>query len=168
MGLVFLVTAVLAVVSGLMVVLQRNPIYSAVFLVLNLACVAVFYLLLNAEFLFAVQIIVYAGAIMVLFLFVITLLAPGKEETRDDPLARIRVPAAALCAVMVVVLVGILTQNIVGGQGGLVSYRDLGSPSTVGQALYTRFLFPFEVTSVLLLVAVVGALVLARRQVRRP
>ncbi len=71
-----------------MVVIQRNPIYSAVFLVLNLACVAVFYLLLNAEFLFAVQIIVYAGAIMVLFLFVITLLAPGKEETRDDPLVR--------------------------------------------------------------------------------
>src|SRR3954447_1437681 len=104
MGWVFLVAAVLAVVSGLMVVLQRNPIYSAVALVLNLGCVAVFYLLLNAEFLFAVQIIVYAGAIMVLFLFVITLLAPGKEETRDDPLIRMRLPSAVLGAVSLVVL----------------------------------------------------------------
>ena len=167
MGLVFLVTAVLAVVSGLMVVLQRNPIYSAVFLVLNLACVAVFYLLLNAEFLFVVQIIVYAGAIMVLFLFVITLLSPGKEETRDDPLARIRLPAAALGVLMVIALFGILATNTIGGQGGLISYNDLGTPATVGRELYTRFLFPFEVTSVLLLVAIVGALVLARRPVRR-
>jgi NADH-quinone oxidoreductase subunit J len=167
MGWVFLVTAVLAVVSGLMVVLQRNPIYSAVALVLNLACVAVFYLLLNAEFLFAVQLIVYAGAIMVLFLFVITLLAPGKEETRDDPLARLRVPAAVLGVIVVAVLIGILSSSAIVGKGGLISYADLGTPATVGQALYTRFVFPFEITSVLLLVAIVGALVLARRPARK-
>ena len=65
-------------------ILQRNPIYSALFLVANFFCLAVFYLLLNAQFLAAVQIIVYAGAIMVLFLFVITLLSPGREETGDD------------------------------------------------------------------------------------
>lgn len=167
MGIVFAVAAVLAIVSGLMVVIQRNPIYSAVFLVLNLACVAVFYLLLNAEFLFVVQIIVYAGAIMVLFLFVITLLAPGKEETRDDPLVRLRLPAAVLGVIMVAVLFGVLASNSIGGLAGKISYADLGTPTTVGQQLYTSFLFPFEITSVLLLIAIVGALVLARRTERR-
>jgi NADH-quinone oxidoreductase subunit J len=167
MGWVFLIAAALAIASGFLVVLQRNPIYSAIALVVNLGCVAVFYLLLNAQFLFAVQIIVYAGAIMVLFLFVITLLSPGKEETRDDPLARIRLPAAVLGALMAIALISILGSNVIGGQGGLISYADLGTPATVGQELYTRFLFPFEVTSVLLLVAIVGALVLARRPARR-
>ena len=164
----FYLFGAVAVIASLLVIAQRNPIYSAVSLVLNLGCVAVFYLLLNAEFLFAVQIIVYAGAIMVLFLFVITLLSPGREETRDDPLARIRLPASLLGIAIVAVLFVILATNTIGGKGGLVSYADLGTPKTVGQALYTSFLFPFEITSVLLLVAIVGAMVLARRPVRRP
>src|SRR4051794_37529363 len=105
MELIFAIAAVLALASGLLVVMQRNPVYSAVALVVNLGCVAVFYLLLNAEFLFAVQIIVYAGAIMVLFLFVITLLSPGREDTGDDPLARMRLPAVLLGVVIVAVLV---------------------------------------------------------------
>ncbi len=163
----FWIFAVLAVIASIGVISLRNSVHSAVSLTGTLVCLAVLYILLGAEFVGVVQIIVYAGAIMVLFLFVITLLSPGKEETRDDPLARIRLPAAALGVLMVIALFGILATNTIGGQGGLISYNDLGTPATVGRELYTRFLFPFEVTSVLLLVAIVGALVLARRPVRR-
>lgn len=180
MTVAFWITAVIALLSGLNVILQRNPIYSALFLVANLFCIAVFYLLLNAQFLAAVQIIVYAGAIMVLFLFVITLLSPGREETGNDSLALLRIPAAGLGVVLAVLLCVTVAGNKIRGipSNGVFTVDGscpnptpahtgggLGCVSTIGDQLFSNYLFPFEVTSLLLLLAMLGAVVLAKRHV---
>ena len=162
MNIIFTIAAIVAVVSGLMVVMQRNPVYSALFLVLNLFCVAVMYLLLDAQFLAAVQIIVYAGAIMVLFLFVVTLLSPGREESGQDHLALMRIPATILALILVVVLAVVVGTNTTHGTPS--NLPVLGTVQVVGQQLFTTFLFPFEITSFLLLAAMVGAIVLAKRR----
>lgn len=177
MTLAFWITAVLAVVTGLNVIVQRNPIYSALFLVANFFCLAVFYLLLNAQFLAIVQIIVYAGAIMVLFLFVITLLSPGREETGGDPLARIRIPVSVLGVAFAAGLALLLGGSAIRGLHGVSAIDGscpvptdnhlgggLGCVNTIGDRLFSTYLFPFEVTSLLLLLAMLGAVVLAKRK----
>jgi NADH-quinone oxidoreductase subunit J len=176
----FWIVTVIAVLSGLNVILQRNPIYSALFLVANFFCLAVYYLLLNAQFLAAVQIIIYAGAIMVLFLFVLTLLAPGREEPGDDPLTKFRIPAAIVAIVFAGVMVAVLARNtlhgVVSKAGQTVDGScptpnpdhtggGLGCVNTIADQLFSKYLFPFEVTSFLLLVAMLGAVVLAKRKI---
>jgi NADH-quinone oxidoreductase subunit J len=158
----FLIVAVIAVGSALGLVLRRNAIHGALFLVVNLASVAILYLTLQAEFLALAQVIVYAGAIMVLFVFAIMVLIPGKEETGPDPRRPLRLAAVPVSALLVV---GLLA--------ALVGARRL-APATpgpeamgltaLGRALFTDYLFPFELTSVLLLAAMVGVLLLARRR----
>ncbi len=175
----FWITTVVAVFSGLNVIVQRNPIYCALFLVANFACLAVYYILLDAQFLAAVQIIVYAGAIMVLFLFVITLLSPGREEPGDDPLVRLRVPAVVLSAAVALILALDLARNALHGMisksGQTVDGScptpnaghtggGLGCVNTIADQLFSTYLFPFEVTSFLLLMAMLGAVVLAKRK----
>ena len=154
----FVVVAMVAVGSALGLVVKKNPIHGALFLVVNLGCVAVFYLTLGAEFLAAAQVIVYAGAIMVLFVFAIMVLIPGKEETGPDPRRLTRLLALPVGALLFVQLVVILTARpsapVSGGAGGVES---------LGRLLFTDYLFPFELTSVLLLAAMVGVIVLARR-----
>ena len=179
MNVLFWIVAVAAVISGLNVILQRNPIYCALFLVANLFCVAIFYLLLNAQFLAAVQIIVYAGAIMVLFLFVITLLSPGREEAGEDRLSLFRIPAAILGIGLAVVLGVVLASNHIRGANGTGAFEvngscplpdahhlggGLGCTATVGDQLFNYYLFPFELPSLLLLLAMLGAVVLAKRR----
>src|SRR5919106_4712585 len=105
----FVVVALLAVASALGLVLRKNPIHGALFLIVNLACIAIFYLSLGAEFMAAAQVIVYAGAIMVLFVFAIMVLIPGKEETGPDPRRATRVLAVPVGAVLLVQLVVILS-----------------------------------------------------------
>jgi NADH-quinone oxidoreductase subunit J len=178
----FWITTVVAIASGLNVILQRNPIYSAVFLVANFFCLAVYYVLLNAQFLAAVQIIVYAGAIMVLFLFVLTLLSPGREEPGEDPLARFRIPAVILAIALAAILGKMLADNpihgLISGNGaGQVidgscptpnpnhTGGGLGCVNTIGDQLFSTYLFPFEVTSFLLLLAMLGAVILAKRKI---
>jgi NADH-quinone oxidoreductase subunit J len=156
----FVVVALLAVASALGLVLKRNPIHGALFLVINLFCVAVFYLMLGAEFLAAAQVIIYAGAIMVLFLFAIFVLIPGKEETGPDPRRPTRVLAAPVGAILFVLLVIMLSTR--GGQAVTPGAVD-GGVASLGRLLFTDYLFPFELTSVLLLAVMVGVLVLARR-----
>jgi len=156
----FIVVALVAVGSALGLVVKKNPIHGALFLVVNLGCVAVFYLMLGAEFLAAAQVIVYAGAIMVLFVFAIMVLIPGKEETGPDPRRLTRLLALPVGALLVVQLVVILTARPrapAPGPGG-------GGVESLGQLLFTDYLFPFELTSVLLLAAMVGVIVLARRK----
>jgi NADH-quinone oxidoreductase subunit J len=156
----FAVLAVLAAGSALGLVLKKNPIHGALFLVVNLASVAALYLSLGAEFLAAAQVIVYAGAIMVLFVFAIMVLIPGKEETGPDPRRGFRLAALPAGGILLVLLV------IVAGRG-VVATGPAGAPGNVeavGRLLFTDYLFPFELTSVLLLAAMVGVLVLARRR----
>jgi NADH-quinone oxidoreductase subunit J len=156
----FWVVAAIAVVSALGLVLKRNAIHGALFLVVNLACVAVFYLSLGAEFLAAAQVIVYAGAIMVLFVFAIMVLIPGKEETGPDPRRSTRLLALPVGGLLLVQLIAILTAARTAPRpatGG-------GDVESLGTRLFTDYLFPFELTSVLLLAAMVGVLVLARRR----
>jgi NADH-quinone oxidoreductase subunit J len=156
--LVFLLVAAAAVVSAVGVVVRRNPLHAALFLVANLFCVAVLYLLQRAEFLALAQVIVYAGAIMVLFLFAIMLLIPGRTETGPDPLRPLRQLAVPVAGVLGLVLVLVVART-----GGSGAGPGPGGVATLGRLLFTDYLFPFEVTSVLLLAALVGVLVLAKR-----
>ena len=159
--LAFFVIALLALASALGLVLRRNPIHGALFLVVNLGCVAVFYLMLGAEFLAAAQVIIYAGAIMVLFIFAIMVLIPGKEETGPDPLRPFRLLALPLGGLLLLEIVLILRSNVLSAPAAA---RPPGGVASVGRLLFTDYLFPFEITSVLLLAALVGVLALAKRK----
>ena len=155
----FFLIALVVVGSALGLVLKRNPVHGALFLVVNLGAIAALYLTLGAEFLAAAQVIVYAGAIMVLFVFAIMVLIPGKEETGPDPRRRSRLVALPIGLVLLAELALIAARGRAprgpGGPGGV---------ETIGRLLFTDYLFPFELTSVLLLAAMVGVLLLARRR----
>ena len=157
----FIIVALIAVGSALALILRRNPIHGALFLVINLACIAVLYLTLGAEFLAAAQVIVYAGAIMVLFVFAIMVLIPGKEETGPDPRRTVRLLALPVGIALFVQLAIIVVGR---GVDGPMPPAPAGGVESVGRLLFTDYLFPFELTSVLLLAAMVGVLVLARRR----
>ena len=157
----FFIVALVATGSALGLVLRTNAIHGALFLVLNLGSIAALYLMLGAEFLAAAQVIVYAGAIMVLFVFAIMVLIPGKEETGPDPRRGVRLLAAPVGALLFLMLVFVVAARLRGapGPGG-----PAGTVTAVGRLLFTSYLFPFELTSVLLLAAMVGVLLLARRR----
>jgi len=156
----FAVLVLLAIGSAAGMLLRKNPIHGALFLAINLSTVAALFLTMRAEFLAAVQIIIYAGAIAVLFVFAIMVLIPGKEETGPDPRRRVRLAALPVGGVLLLILV------IVAGRA-VVATGPVGAPGNVeavGRLLFTDYLFPFELTSVLLLAAMVGVLLLARRR----
>ena len=163
---VFIVFAVAAVAGAGGVVLSRKPVHAALSLVLTLFSVAVFFVLQGAHFLAAVQVIVYAGAIVILFLFVIMLLGIDKEDVLDEPLPAQR-PVAI--AVGVALLAGLLLVARIPQPTGAPSQRgsltqgDVPNVERIARSLFTDFLWPFEITSALLVIAVVGAIVLARR-----
>lgn len=160
--LLFLVLALVAIISALGMLISRNSIYSALFLVLNFATVAVFFLLLNAPFIAIAQVSVYAGAIMVLFLFVIMLLGAERAGTTQSiPWQR---PLAVFLAIILLVEAGFILAGQSGSLPLLTSElpEGFGSPAQVGTELFSRYLLPFEVTSVLLLVAMIGAIVLTK------
>jgi len=159
----FFILALVAIATAVGMLVSRNAVYAALFLVLNFATVAVFYLLLNAPFISVAQITVYAGAIMVLFLFVIMLLG-GDKLNYPSKLAWQRPAALALGVILFIEAV-----YIVLGQRGMVPMdyplpETFGSPVEIGWNLFTQYLLPFEVTSVLLLVAIVGAIVLTKTE----
>ncbi len=159
------VVAAVAAVAGVMVVLMRTAVHSALFLVLNFFCLAFLYLTLNAEFVAVVNVIVYAGAIMVLFLFVIFLINPLREET-DDRLGNQRVWGIGLGLFLLVEAAIIMLRTGGPGLGELPPPAEPAAGSNaaaVGELLYTRFLFPFELVSLILLAAIIGAIVLAKR-----
>jgi NADH-quinone oxidoreductase subunit J len=162
--ILYIILALVAVASALGMLFSRNAVYAALFLIMNFATVAVFYLLLNAPFIALTQVTVYAGAIMVLFLFVIMLL--GAEQTGRTPSVWYVQPVAlALGAVLLgETLYIMITQN------GLIPAAvapspSFGTPESVGTLLFSQYLLPFEVTSILLLVAMIGAIVLSRPKV---
>jgi len=161
MAILFYIFAAVAILAALNVILQRTPVYSALSLIVVLCSLAVVYLLLGAEFMAAIQVIVYAGAIMVLFVFVIMLLNAGHETGRGrSSLARwLGWPlVAALLAGMLVVV-----WKQFPATAGAPPAMD-GSPAAIGHLLFRQYVLPFEVTSVLILVAVLGAVVLAKKE----
>jgi len=159
----FIILALVAVASALGMLFSRNAIYSALNLIINFGVVAVFYLLLGAPFIALAQITVYAGAIMVLFLFVIMLL--GAERLRAASSLPWQQPAAL---VLMLILLLETAYVIFIRPATLTGLQPLppgfGSPSAVGLRLFDQYTLPFEITSVLLLVAMVGAIVLAKRR----
>jgi NADH-quinone oxidoreductase subunit J len=163
---VFAVAAAIILSGAIGVVVARNPVHSALMLVMTLFGVAVMFVLQQANFLAAVQVIVYAGAIVVLFLFVIMFLGVDKEEDiTKEPLRGQRVVAVGLVALATtgLLLLGQVSKWTTGQPH--VAGSDTGAPNVnlLGKSLYTTYLFPFEATSALLIIAVVGAVVLARR-----
>ena len=159
----FACLAALAVVSAILMVINSNPVRSALYLVLVLFSVAILFLSLYAPFIAAIQIIVYAGAIMVLFIFVIMLLNLGTPEKVLD---RLR-PQGPLSVVAGLAVVGILAGVIYSLPTRATSLpQTLTGPLEIGQYLYaSNWLFPFEVVSILLLVAAVGAVMLAKKRI---
>lgn len=159
--ILFLILAVIAIAAALGMLLSSNAVYSALYLILNFSTIAVFYLLLGAPFIAMVQVTVYGGAIMVLFLFVIMLL--GAEQLRR---ARTLGWQQPLAVVLVVTLMAEATFIIFSKTGSLPDIEavgaDFGSPQAIGELLFNQYLLPFEVTSVLLLVAMIGAIVMTR------
>jgi NADH-quinone oxidoreductase subunit J len=165
--MLFYVFAAIAVVASLLVIAQRNPVYSVLLLIASFGALSGLYVLLEAPFVAAIQIIVYAGAIMVLFLFVVMLLnAPHEETEYDERVHPLMHPGtmrsgALLAVALVVELVWALTR---GGSDSGALPDAASSVKSIGVVLFTDYAFPFEVTSVLILVAMVGAVVLARRE----
>lgn len=162
--ILFFVFATLAVLSALNIILQRNPLYSAVSLIGTLASVSALFVMLHAPFIGALQIIVYAGAIMVLFVFVIMLLNEPKDVPHIDKQRGLRflaIPFAGLLLTegwFIVTKVPKIAPPVIDN-----SDRAFGTTFNIGVGMFSDYLLPFEVTSILLLMAVVGAMVLARR-----
>ena len=164
--IVFLVLSLVAVASALGMITSRNSVYSALFLVLNFVTVAVFYLLLGAPFIAMSQITVYAGAIMVLFLFVIMLLG---TESINSPTA---LPWQRPLAVVLAVILAVESTYLVFARAGLsaaitapeASLNSMDSLRNMAMTLFNQYLLPFEITSILLLVAMVGAIVIAKQE----
>ena len=165
---VFIVAATVIMGGAIGVVLSRNPVHAALFLVGTLFGVAVLFVLQDATFLAAVQVIVYAGAIVILFLFVIMLLGVDRaEDLGVEPIAGQRPLAAVIGASMVGLLLTVLLVAVDGPTGRSASTAPLGDAGgntrRLGEALFTDYVFAVELTALLLTVAVVGAVVLSRR-----
>jgi NADH-quinone oxidoreductase subunit J len=171
----FYVLAAAAVASALGVVACRNPVYSMLSLIINLLMLALFFLMLNAMFVATIQVLIYAGAVMVLFLFVVTMLAPDTRvsATRDrlwwQWLAATGLGIILAGSLIVAMLTGAIASDarVMGAQGLAQQVARNGDTQTFGLALFHGYEFPFEVTGVLLAVAVLGAVVLGRRMASR-
>lgn len=165
--IIFIILAAVAIAAALGMLLSRNAIHSALFLVLNFATVAVFYIILNAPFIGMVQITVYAGAIVVLFLFVIMLL--GAEQLRGigEMVRGGERWQQILAGLLAVTLIGVFVFMLL--QGGPVTDSATmidASPQALGILLFSGYVFPFEVTGMLLLVAIIGVYVLSKSNKR--
>jgi NADH-quinone oxidoreductase subunit J len=167
--IVFWVFAPIAIGSAMAMLLQRNPVHAALLLILNFFCLAVFYLVLGAELLFAVQIVVYAGAIMVLFLFVIMLLGVAENVPLVERIRGQR-PLALLLGTGIAIEIIVAVRAGIGfaarAPGGFDAVNRGGNAKALGIVLFNSYFVPFEVTSVLLIVASVAAVVLGQRRGR--
>lgn len=163
MVLLFYICAALAVIAALSVVMQRTPIYSALSLIVVLCSLAVVYLLLGAEFIAMIQVIVYAGAIMVLFVFVIMLLNAAREpaDRRSKMAQWFGMP---LVAVFLLEGLVIIWQEFPAESTAAPAAAIDASPTAIGHLLFRNYVLPFEVTSILVLVAIIGAVVLAKKE----
>ena len=163
----FITFAVIAVASALNILLQRNPLYSALSLIGTLGSLSALYLMLHAQFIAAIQIVVYAGAIMVLFVFVIMLLNAPKDQPQIEKQKGLRylaIPFAGLLIAEMFYVIRLVPERAMPQVAAESAEKAVGTTWSIGTNLFTDYLLPFEVTSVLILMAVVGAMVLARRE----
>jgi NADH-quinone oxidoreductase subunit J len=162
----FIIFGLICVAGAVNLLVQRHPINSALSLVVVMGALSLIYLLLGAEFVAAVQIIVYAGAVMVLFVFVIMLLNAGAEErTRGSQVALwLGGPGVAVLAGLIVYLMTRSDQKFNAVTIGNMVVSDRDNTHSIADLLFRNFLLPFEITSVLILIAIMGAVVLARRE----
>jgi NADH:ubiquinone oxidoreductase subunit 6 (subunit J) len=162
-AVLFFIGAIGAITGAIGVVTVRNPFYSVLSLVVHLISLAVLFLLLRAEFVAAAQVVVYAGAVMVLYVFVVAYVGGG-EQMLGGAVLRVLGPLFAL-AVAIELCIAVLGSALKGVSGKGAPYAvGFGTPAHIGSLFLTKYLFPFEVASILLLVAAVGAVVLARRR----
>src|SRR5689334_2126802 len=161
--ILFLIFALVAVVCAINVVVQTHPISSALSLVGVMGSLAVLYLLLGAEFIAAAQVIVYAGAVMVLFIFVIMLLNAGAEAKKGKSFM-VQLLGVPLWLALMALLAWIVQQIYPSASTVRFGGFQGGSAKDVGRALFTTYLLPFEITSILILIAILGAVVLARKE----
>ena len=170
-AVVFFVCAAAVLTGALGVIAGRNPVHSALFLLVTLVSIAVLYLQQHAALVAAVQIVVYASAIVVLFLFVITLLGVDRREPADTANPVQRVAAIVLGALMLTGILVLVHGNrwVTGAHStrGALGPADSGNVQTLSRSLFTDFVWAFEITAVLLVIAVVGSVVLARRSGHR-
>jgi NADH-quinone oxidoreductase subunit J len=163
---VFFVLAAVAAFSAVMVILQRNPVNSALYLILNFFCLSGLYLTLNAQFIAMVQVLVYAGAIMVLFLFVIMLLNLGDDKRLREHLGGRTYLGIGFSIGLVLELLYMIAAR----SGNTMIQQssnsvEIGTVEYIGKVLFSKFIFPFEITSLLLLAAIVGAVMLAKKKI---
>lgn len=161
---IFGILSFMAIMFGLMVVFSRNPVNSVLYLVLTFFCIAGHYLLLNAQFLAVVHIAVYAGAIMVLFLFVIMLMNLNQDNEPQRTIIS-KLIAGVIGGLLLLVIVGALRGS---EQLAITRYghSDIGLVRNLGKVLFSEYLFPFEIVSVLLLAALVGAIMIGKKEDR--
>jgi NADH-quinone oxidoreductase subunit J len=159
--ILFIVFGAIAVGGALMVVTRRHPMSSALYLILTLFSVAALFVLRQAHFLAAIQVIVYAGAVVVLFIFVIMLINVPEGRLPSERVSGMRF-VGVMAAGLLIVETAVLARRFAVPSKAAV---DVGSVQAVGRALFTDYLFAFEVTSVLLLAAVIGAIALAKKKI---
>jgi len=164
---IFLVLSVISIASALSILIQRHPIYSALSLILTFMSVAGIYIQMQAEFIAVMQVVVYTGAIMVLFVFVIMLLNVKAEERVPNKLIVMKYFGIPL-TLLLVTGVGVNIFQSFSGQAIRVSVASApgltGNTQSIGKLLYTQYALPFEVTSILLLVAIIGAILMAKKE----
>ena len=162
----FTLVALVAIVSGILVVTCRNPINSALSLILTFFCLATFYVMLDAPFMAAIQVIVYAGAIMVLIVFVIMLLSL-RTETGSRYTHAVTIGSIIGVLTLIEIVYFFTRSELSGAKGnfGKELINRVGHTELIGRSMFTDFLLPFEITSLLLLVAIIGAVILSKRKI---
>ncbi|MFZ3114906.1 MAG: NADH-quinone oxidoreductase subunit J [Syntrophales bacterium] len=169
-GIIFIGVALLAIISALLMVTRKNPIHSALWMIATFFTMAVIYLFLNAQFIAVAQVMVYAGAIMMLIIFVIMLVQTEKgegEAVLKPRTSRIKVAGSVVAVVLLLeMLLVTLFYQKTGVKGDYTAeiVNSIGNVRTVGAILYGQYLFPFEIASILLLVGIVGAVVIVKRK----
>ncbi|WP_068597791.1 NADH-quinone oxidoreductase subunit J [Vaginella massiliensis] len=160
--ILFYVLAGLTVLSALLMVTSRNPIHSILYLIITFFCISGHYILLNAQFLAVVNIIVYAGAIMVLFLFVVMLMNLNSEKKSFGTPAKLAV-AGVVCLVFIILTISILTTNGKPTTAVEMGTGEIGLIHNLGMLLYSDYVLPFELSSILFISAMIGAVILSKK-----
>jgi len=167
-AVLFWFLSALAISGALMVVVSKNPVYSILYLIITFFAISGHYVLLNAQFLAIVNIIVYAGAIMVLFLFVVMLMNLNAESEPPQKKRYLFFAGVIAGCSLMLVLVAALKTSSAGNQLVQMKDGDIGLINNLGKVLFTQYVFPFEISSVLFLSAMIGAVVISKKEILHP